>query len=577
MENDPLAMLAPPDPTWNPGNTVPPDAMVAAPAAPAAAPAAAEPMATIDPSYPTSIPSETAPNNPDIERSYHESTWRNILDKVGGILGGDTTIHVTKDKDGNVTMTHDPSTTGEKWSRIAAAALGGAAQGAANSRGPGGAFKGAAAGTEYGLQVNKERQEDADKQVLHQAQMVKLNQDNVINAWNYKNLPQKYADEQAERALNHAKTLDEMGATPIAMNVSDPKDLAQRGIADPKSMKAHMEGNVFVEPNGKGGANFWNIPGTAGNQRTTSTTPWFSLSLDPDDKTKTVKTEHIAPAGEKYSDYFKRTMGQQAANDKITSEAFRNEQAKARTDREKTPTTQDGAIIAKWNKLLPNDPVKALDEATKEIQKSKERLKETGGAEPTWVIGEDKDGKTVFYNSKNPTQMVNAPDNINKLGTKAKQDAAVEKATKPARDAMEYADLYMGQGAQNPKAFTGSGDEALMDKYFELAKPSSGFRMSGPQQSMLINARSWMGSLKGRAYHELHGTWFAPEQRQEIVNTMGNLATARGITPGEGGVKPQEPTIPAGRFRVKDKSGATIGHSADAAGNDYQPITQGGK
>ena len=67
-----------------------------------------------DPQLTATIPSETAPNNPDIERQYHEAWWRHALDKVGTILGGDTTIHVTKDKDGNVTMTHDPSTTGRE-------------------------------------------------------------------------------------------------------------------------------------------------------------------------------------------------------------------------------------------------------------------------------------------------------------------------------------------------------------------------------------------------------------------------------------------------------------------------------
>ena len=38
MENDPLAMLTPTDPTWNPANTVPPDSRIAAPAAPAPSP-----------------------------------------------------------------------------------------------------------------------------------------------------------------------------------------------------------------------------------------------------------------------------------------------------------------------------------------------------------------------------------------------------------------------------------------------------------------------------------------------------------------------------------------------------------
>jgi len=303
-------------------------------------------MQPVQPSEPTSIPMAPSTDYSPGERQYHESWWKKVLDNVGTILGGDQTYKITKSPDGTMTASYEPSTTGEKWGRVAMAALGGAAQGAANSQGPGGLARGAAAGTQFGLKQPQQIREDVDQQVLHRAQMVKLNQDNVINAWNYKNLPQKYADEQAERALKHAQTLDEMGATPIAMNVNDPKELAQRGIADPSKITAHMEGNVFVEPNGKGGANFWQIPGTAGNQRTTSPTPWFSLSLDPDDKTKTVKTEHIAPAGEKYSDYFKRTMGLQSENDRVTSEAFRNEQAQKRANKPTNPTEASLAVTA---------------------------------------------------------------------------------------------------------------------------------------------------------------------------------------------------------------------------------------
>jgi hypothetical protein len=108
--------------------------------------------------------------------------------------------------------------------------------------------------------------------------------------------------------------------------------------------------------------------------------------------------------------------------------------------------------------------------------------------------------------------------------------------------------------------YTGPGDEALMEKYFELAKPSTGFRMSQPQIDMLMRARSWMGSVEGIAYHAKSGQWFPPQQRQEIVDTMTNLGTAKGIKPpqtgGRGGAQsgPAVGTIEntsQGNFRFK--------------------------
>jgi len=75
-----------------------------------------------------------------------------------------------------------------------------------------------------------------------------------------------------------------------------------------------------------------------------------------------------------------------------------------------------------------------------------------------------------------------------------------------------------------------------MEKYFELAKPSTGFRMSQPQIDMLRNARSWMQSAQGKLFHATNGTWFGDKQRQEIVQTMDDLAAAkRGPENGGGG------------------------------------------
>jgi hypothetical protein len=99
-------------------------------------------------------------------------------------------------------------------------------------------------------------------------------------------------------------------------------------------------------------------------------------------------------------------------------------------------------------------------------------------------------------------------------------------ADAPTIDALRYANDYLQSGA-----FTGTSDEALQDQFFQMAKPSTGFRMNQAQIDQLHKMSSWMNSLEGWAYHKAKGTWFAPEQRQQIVQTMNDLAKSKGIDP----------------------------------------------
>lgn len=89
---------------------------------------------------------------------------------------------------------------------------------------------------------------------------------------------------------------------------------------------------------------------------------------------------------------------------------------------------------------------------------------------------------------------------------------------------LDYANDYLAS-----KAWTGPGDEALQDQFFNLAKPTTGFRMNQAQIDQLHNMASWMDSWRGKAYHAINGTWFAPEQRRQIVETMNNLASSKGV------------------------------------------------
>jgi hypothetical protein len=108
-----------------------------------------------------------------------------------------------------------------------------------------------------------------------------------------------------------------------------------------------------------------------------------------------------------------------------------------------------------------------------------------------------------------------------RAGAQIRQEGADEKANKGASDALNYASIYEKESP------TGSGDEALMEKFFELAKPSTGFRMSQPQIQMLATARSWMDSAEAKAMHATKGTWFSDDQRKQIIHTMKDLAAAK--------------------------------------------------
>jgi hypothetical protein len=116
---------------------------------------------------------------------------------------------------------------------------------------------------------------------------------------------------------------------------------------------------------------------------------------------------------------------------------------------------------------------------------------------------------------------------------------------------LAYADTYDKSGQ-----YTGPGDEALLEKYFELAKPSSGFRMSQQQIDLLKNSKSWKDSIVGAAYHAATGRWFPDNQRNEIIQTMRMLGASKNTptaassvsTPASGGVE----------HWVRDKNGKLV-------------------
>jgi hypothetical protein len=551
------------------------------------------PQPTETPSMTATIPSETPPNNPDIERQYHENWLHHKLDQVGRVLGGGETITYTKDPDGNVTMTHTPSTTKEMWGRVAQAALVGAASGLQNSQGPGGLAKAAAAGVQTGAQLPQQRTQQAqqqvdfdNKQLLAKANRIHIAQESAMLAAQTR-LNNLKVDEETANVLNASQKDYQGRPGAIDYGSYDPSDVEGEskitnqnpGAMDDFLGKNNRKTALVLEGDHKLHVIGY---GSTDDERWNDKPVEVPYNDVDKDGNPIVKTKTAGPGSVKMGDLdlkrdavqgeYLRRVGIKATADQHEADANKGSATK--------PLDTSGKTLDAWRTATPDQKPALWAQYQQQLQDEKS-LKQKPEATGTWSLGEDGAGNSILFNSKTG-HVMDAPDNIKKAGTKAKQDAAIAKATQPAKEAMEYANTYMNQGAQNTKAFTGPGDEALMDKYFELAKPSSGFRMTPGQQKMLIDSRGWMGSLEGRAYHQIHGTWFSPQQRQQIVNTMGNLAASKGITPGGGSPPPTPgggttpPQIPPGRYPVYVK-GQLVGHSADKAGTDYQPLTAGGQ
>ena len=139
------------------------------------------------------------------------------------------------------------------------------------------------------------------------------------------------------------------------------------------------------------------------------------------------------------------------------------------------------------------------------------------------------------------------PDGAVSLSGQSTENSKAGAADAPTVAALKFANDYLQSGA-----FTGPSDEALQDQFFQMAKPSTGFRMNQAQINQLHQMASWMDSWRGRAYHAINGTWFAPEQRRQIVQTMNDLATSKGIDTGASGPQHEGGATPPAGAKIRD-------------------------
>lgn len=222
---DDNAMTAPPDlpPPQQPNIPVPQSALVtAAPFDNSMATQVLAPQTTAIPSVPVQ------PYDPNIQP--HMNWLQRALSDVSDILGGPKTYTLTKAPDGTATVTQQTSTQGEKWGRIAAAALTGAAQGLAHSVGTNALPQAAAAGFQTGMQIpvtqEQQRQKEAafqNQQLLATANRIHLTQQAHVLGQEAQLNDIKIGDAEAQRYNAYAQELLD---SPNAVDVGtiDPSD-----------------------------------------------------------------------------------------------------------------------------------------------------------------------------------------------------------------------------------------------------------------------------------------------------------------------------------------------------------------
>jgi hypothetical protein len=467
--------------------------------------------ASTDPSQQPQAPQPTGPDpsqDPELQAAaVHHVRIADALNKVADILGPRTAMRLVKNADGSVDATPMALSHGEKWGQIAAAALSGASKGFAVGQGPGGAQRAAAAGIASGMAMPQAQQDQTmataakyndqnQKKMLANANLAYLNTRNLEASWALANNKEMLGEHEEDRD----QQFDTYRQQHHLIDVGPAKDVEQASTiynGNPAVQQAMVGkgGVLMIHHSANQPPHAYIVPEDALTKQNPNEQQGFRYRVDPDTY-KVIKDPYTVAAGE------------------------------------------DGMTTALRLTAENNQALKAVEVSItgKKAAAEAEAAKNKPG--PAYELVENSQtGEQEWADPRNPTAPHIPTGGIQRVGTAAKNqaasdkmEAAQEKAIGPARDSLNYANDYLSRGV-----FTGPSDEALQEKFFELAKPSTGFRMTQPQINQLQDSRSWLNSAEGKAYHAKNGTWFAPEQRQQIVATMNDLARSKGITVDQNG------------------------------------------
>jgi hypothetical protein len=340
-----------------------------------------------------------------------------------------------------------------------------------------------------------------------------------MKAVNYKYM---MARQPQEQQLKDMETLNKFTQQVIDDKGEVLSESSNQKAAEAESMRVRSTdprvkagaGDVFMMPHndGKGGTAF-SVVYIAHADKTQKAMDYENPYYDPEAEEGTInaqKTFHIG-IGEP-------TLGSAHFMDNLNKAAA----AKTKSD------SQDYASIAKMPESNPNEVSAKLSRYNSEKSSN------------THHYQQNKDLTDREITRLQGLHGTEQSDDVAKIkaGVGVRNDAKDAEGKKAGDAAVNYADTYL-----NGKSYTGPGDEALLEKFFELAKPSTGFRMTKQQIDLLTTARSWIEGAKAKAGHVEGGILFSDEQRKQIVTTMKALAASKG---GGGNSAPVRPkNVPA--------------------------------
>lgn len=221
----------------------------------------------------------------------HHSRIADSLNTVGKFLGGDTSYHIVPNSDGSVSATPVESTPGERWGRIAKAALMGAAKGFAVGQGPGGRQRAAAAGIETGMAMPQAQQDQTmalaqktndqnQQRQLYNANIAYLNTRNLEQSWQLGENKKVASEHDEDRDLQFNTAKNQLHMTDVGP-ANDVEQAATLYNGNPAVQQALVNGSLVIHHPAVGPPHAYIIPEDKMSQLNPKEGTAYSYSVDP--------------------------------------------------------------------------------------------------------------------------------------------------------------------------------------------------------------------------------------------------------------------------------------------------------
>lgn len=269
------------------------------------------------------------------------------LSKVSSFLAGSTEYKATVNPDGTMSIQSLPSTEKEKWMRIAAAAIGGAAKGFAAGQGPGGAARAISAGYDVGSKIPQQQRQQVQQQVdtnnqqlLDRANLVHIKQQTFLTSQQLRIAGMQYTKDVSDQmAAFEDKLAEAPGNTDWGVvDPSDPNWMTKLQNKNP-DLLGQISGrggkHLLPMPKGDGTIHAITVDNDWMNQRITE--PWDLFTVDTDKDGKVTLGKKTIPAGTGGMTPSKIITANLATIDKV-GQAQQRQAAADQKDQDKTPT-----------------------------------------------------------------------------------------------------------------------------------------------------------------------------------------------------------------------------------------------